>query len=275
VTKKRYRVIWKLLLCLAAAYAGVLVLLVLFQGRMLYFPIRELGTDPGRWGLPFEEVFFETEDGIRLHGWFLESDRSPSPRCTVLFFHGNAGNIAHRGDTARILHEAGAEVLLWDYRGYGRSGGRPSEAGTRRDARAAWRYLVEDRGIPPDRIVLFGRSLGAAVAARLATETSPRGLIVESGFTSVPDLARRYFPIFPVRLMARFVYDTREAIRRVRCPVLVVHSRDDETIPYSHGVALHEAAPDPKEFLEIRGSHNEGFLSSGERYVEGLRRFLR
>jgi len=271
------RVIGTWILCAGAAWTAAAFLLFVVQNRLLYFPIRELDCEPSLWGLPFEEALLEADDGTQLHGWWIPPPMPDAGAPVVLFCHGNAGNISHRGDTARILHDLGAGVLLFDYRGYGRSDGRPSETGLRRDARAAWRHLVEARGVTPERIVLFGRSLGAAVAAALAAEVRPRALILESAFTSVPDLARRYFPIFPVRLLVRNRHDTRAALGRIACPVLVVHSRDDEMIPYRHGKALFDTARGcgvDVEFLEIRGSHNEGFLRTGDLYTEGLRRFL-
>lgn len=149
------------------------------------------------------------------------------------FLHGNAGNISHRLDSLRIFHGLGLDVLILDYRGYGRSEGRPSEEGTYRDARAASRYLVEARGVAPERIVVFGRSIGAAIAAALAVEQRPAALILESGFTSVPDLAADLYPWLPARRLARLHYDTRARLPHVTVPVLIVHSRDDEIISFS------------------------------------------
>jgi uncharacterized protein len=174
----------------------------------------------------------------------------------------------------RIFHDLGLSVLIFDYRGYGRSEGRPSEQGTYLDAEAAWVHLTVDREINPGNIVLFGRSLGGAVAARQAAVDTPAALILESVFTSVPDLAARYYRFIPVRLLSRFRYDTLAAVRKVSCPVLVIHSPNDEIIPYENGRRLYEAAGEPKSFLALRGSHNEGFLASGSQYVNGLEAFI-
>jgi fermentation-respiration switch protein FrsA (DUF1100 family) len=187
----------------------------------------------------------------------------------VLFCHGNAGNVSHRLDTLQFFRSLGLGTLIFDYRGYGRSDGSPSEKGTYRDAEAAWRHLVEQRQIPPERIVILGRSLGGAVAARLAADQRPGALVVESAFTSVPDLAARMFPVYPVHLLARIRYNTLKWIRRVHCPVLVVHSRDDEMIPFRHGRRLFEAAPEPKEFLELRGGQ---MRATGQRPAATSRR---
>ncbi len=258
-----------------AVYAIVAGLLYAMQSRLVHLPSvagRELAATPAELGLPWEDVELTTADGVRLHGWYL-----PAPgevRHTVLFFHGNAGNISHRLDTLETFHRLGLATLIIDYRGYGHSEGSPSESGLYRDAEAAWRHLTQARGIDPERIVAFGRSLGAPVAAHLAAERTVGGLALESAFTSVPDLAAELYPIFPVRALARIEYPTRQFLARVDAPVLVIHSPDDETIPFHHGEALYEAAPAPKRFLRIEGDHNTGFRRSGAVYSDGLRDWL-
>ncbi len=257
---------------LAGTYLLLVVLMYLGQSRLLHLPNlpgRTLVATPERMGLDYEDVAFEAEDGVTLHGWFLPAQ---AERGTLLFFHGNAGNISHRLDSLRIFHDLDYSVFIIDYRGYGRSEGRPSEEGLYADARAAWDYLVSERGIDPERIVAFGRSLGAAVAACLARERRLGGLILESGFTSVPDLGADLYPWLPVRWLARLEYDARACVAEVDVPVLVVHSPDDEIIPFHHGEALAEAAG--AELLRIRGDHNTGFLRSGDLYRRGLDRFL-
>jgi fermentation-respiration switch protein FrsA (DUF1100 family) len=262
------------LLTVAGAYLALLLFVFVGQSGMLYLPdlpSRELTATPQAIGLAYEDVRLRTEDRVQLHGWFIPAAQ---PRGTLLFFHGNAGNISHRLDSIRIFHELELSVFIFDYRGYGQSKGSPSEAGTQRDAIAAWRYLTEQRGVPPRQVVLFGRSLGAAVAGWLATQRDPGALIVESAFTSVPDVAAEYYWWLPVRWLARFDYATRDYVGAVRCPVLVVHSPEDEIIAFKHGEAIFAAAKEPKELLRLRGSHNEGFLLSGATYTGGLDAFL-
>lgn len=262
------------LLTAAGAYGALLLFLYFGQASLLYLPdlpSRELVATPEDAGLAYETVHLKTEDGVTLHGWYVPA---AAPRGTPLFFHGNAGNISHRLDSLAIFHRLGLNVFIFDYRGYGQSGGKPDEEGTHRDAMAAWRYLTGERGIEGRGIVLFGRSLGAALAAWLATETRPGGLILESAFTSVPDLAADLYRWLPARRLTRLKYPTRDYLARVDCPVLVVHSPEDEIIPYRHGRALYAAARQPKAFLELRGDHNTGFLLSGEDYVRGLAAFL-
>jgi fermentation-respiration switch protein FrsA (DUF1100 family) len=261
-----------IIIALAVTYAALLVLVFVFQSRLVYFPQvgRAMAGTPLDYGLEFETHEIETEDGERLYAWWVPARDA---RGTILVLHGNAGNISHRVDHLRILHRLGYASLIVDYRGYGRSTGSPSEAGTYRDAEAAWRWLVS-RGVAPKDIAILGESLGGAVAAWLAARVAPRALVLVSSFTSAPDLGAQVYPFLPVRLLSRFSYDTIGALRRVRAPVLVVHSPDDDVIPYSHGRALFAAANEPKQFLQIRGVHNDGFLFTREEWAGELRAFL-
>jgi len=192
----------------------------------------------------------------------------------LLFFHGNAGNISHRLDSIAQFQELGLSVLIIDYRGYGQSTGRTTERGIYRDADAAWHYLIDDRGIVANDIVIFGRSLGASVASHLASEYQPLALIVESSFTSIPDIAQDIYPWLPVRWLSRLSHATRDYVRGVRCPILIIHSRDDEIIPFHHGEAIFASANEPRTLLTIRGTHNDAFLLDERAYVAGLRTFL-
>lgn len=258
----------------AGIYVALLLYAYLRQTSKMYrpeLPSRALTGTPRDIGLTYEDVWPRAEDGVQLHGWYVPAAAS---RATVLYFHGNAGNISQRLDSIRIFHDLGLSVLIFDYRGYGRSDGRPSEPGMQRDALAVWRHLIEDRGVAPRRLVYLGRSLGAAMAAWLAARRPPAALIVESTFTSVPDLAADYYWWLPARRLARFEYCTRDYLAAARCPVLVAHSRDDEIIPFRHGQALFAAAPEPKQLLQLRGSHEDNFLVSGEHYMRGLDAFL-
>jgi fermentation-respiration switch protein FrsA (DUF1100 family) len=190
-----------------------------------------------------------------------------------MILHGNAGNMSHRLDYLVMFHRLGYATLIIDYRGYGQSSGSPSEEGTYRDAEAAWLWLTS-RGIKPTEIVILGESLGGAVAAWLAARVTPRALVLVSTFTSLPDLGAQVYPFLPVRLLSRFSYDTLGALQRVEAPVLIAHSRDDEIISYSHGKALFAAAREPKQLLEMRGGHNDGFIFMREEWIAQLRAFL-
>jgi fermentation-respiration switch protein FrsA (DUF1100 family) len=265
------RIVISCLLIAAGAYASVAALLYVLQARLVYRPSGDIHRTPADLSLPFQEVSFRAKDGVRLSAWFVPSENAGG---VVLFCHGNAGNMSHRLPSVSLFHRLGLSVLIFDYRGYGRSEGRPTEEGTCLDAEAAWDYLVTAREIPPENTILFGRSLGGAVAARLATVRRPGAVVLESTFTSLPDMAAELLPWLPARWLCRFSYDTASRVGRITCPLLVVHSCEDELIPFSHGRKLFAAARGPKAFLRISGTHNDGFLTSGEQYVEGLRAFL-
>lgn len=259
---------------LGAAYLALTAFAYFNQSNLLYLrniPSREITATPQDIGLRYEDLHIPTADNEQLHAWFVPAEPEDA---VLLFFHGNAGNISHRLESIRIFHQIGLSVLIFDYRGYGRSTGEPSEQGTYRDAEAAWDYLTRVRGIAPQRIVLFGRSLGGAIAAWLASRQTVRALILESTFTSAPELAGDVYFYLPARRLTRFRYATAEYLRAVHSPTLVVHSTDDEIIPYSHGRALYAAANEPKQFLALRGGHNDGFLLSGRTYTDGLAQFL-
>ena len=263
----------KLLAAVAIGYALLLAGVYFMQGRMLYLPDvagSSLALTPATYGMDYEDVHIEASDGVALHGWFIAGES----KRVLLFFHGNAGNISHRLDSLRQFQKLGLAVFIIDYRGYGQSAGKPTEAGLYRDGLAAWQYLTEDRGLAADDIVVFGRSLGGSVAAWLAAQHRPLGLVVESAFTSVPDIAQEIYPWLPVRWLSHLKHATRDYIRDVHAPVLVVHSSDDEIIPYHHGEAIFAAANEPRTLLTIRGSHNDAFLRDEPAYIAGLRSFL-
>jgi len=263
-----------LLVSLAGIYVLLSVVLYLLQNRMVFLanmPGRALTATPGDAGFAYQDVSITTSDGVRLHGWFVAANQA---KATVLFLHGNAGNISHRLDSIAIFRELGLDVFIIDYRGYGQSEGKPSEQGTYLDARAAWEYLVNDREIAPKKIVIFGRSLGGAVASWLAAQTTPGAVILESTFTSAPDMAHRLYPFLPVRLMTRLKYSVKENVKGLSSPLLVVHSRQDEVIPFDMGESIFAAAPEPKQMLVITGDHSGGFLLNRNEYMTVLDKLL-
>ena len=263
-----------LLIAAVSFYVLLALMLFLFQDKMVFLsslPGRTLTATPQDAGFEYEDVTLETSDGLKLHGWYVPAAKSSG---VVLFLHGNAGNISHRLDSIAIFREIGLDTLIIDYRGYGRSQGKPSEKGTYLDAEAAWHYLVSSRGVAADRIIIFGRSLGGAVAAWLANQHRPAALIIESSFSSALDMARKLYPFMPVRLITRLEYPVSDYLSQLQCPLLVVHSRDDEMIPFSMAEANYASAAEPKSLLEIWGDHNNGFLLSRDRYLPGLNEFI-
>jgi len=263
--------VWWIAAIIASIYLAVILFMYLAQPKMVYFPSRHIDATPDQFGMPYEDVAFETEDGVRLHGWFVPAD---SARATLLFCHGNAGNISNRLESIAQFNKLNLNVFIFDYRGYGKSEGKPGEKGTYLDAEAAWRYLTGNRHIIPDEIITFGRSLGGGVATRLAAKHQPKVLIIESSFTSIPDIAAHHYPFLPVRWLSRFSYDSKENINKVNVPILIIHSPNDEIVPFRHGKKLYDLAGEPKHFLEISGSHNDGYILSADKYEKGMATFL-
>ena len=241
------------------------------ERSLLFYPSPSHG-DSNRQpkGLDAENAHFQSADGTKLHGWYL---RHPDPRAVVLFCHGNAGNIRHRAGLLKGLQQRiGVSAMIFDYRGYGHSEGTPTEAGVMADARAARKWLAQREGIAEDRIVLMGRSIGGAVAVDLAAGDGARGLILESTFSSVPDVAARLYPLLPVRLLMRSKFDSTAKIGRYKGPLLQSHGDADRVIPYQLGRRLHAAANGPKQFVVIRGGdHND---PQTDEYYDALVAFL-
>ncbi|HEX41056.1 MAG TPA: alpha/beta hydrolase [Phycisphaerales bacterium] len=260
-----------LLMALAVAYVGFGAFLFATQRRFLYRPMREVGYSPSNLDLEFEDVFFTTSDGLTLHGWFVPS---AAARYTVLFCHGNAGNVMHRLDSIRILHDLGLHCFIFDYRGYGRSQGSPTEAGTYLDAQAAYDWLTGRHAAAAETVIIFGRSLGGSIAAHLASRVRAGGLVVESAFTSYPDMGARLYPYMPVRPFARFRYATGQYLRDVHCPVLLIHGRDDEMVPVDFARRLYDVANEPRTLVEVPGRHNDFFLVSGQTYKQAWRHWV-
>ncbi len=254
------------------AYLGLGLVLYFMQPKFLYGPVREVAYTPDELGLDFDSVVFKTSDGLRLTGWYIPAEKSEP---TVLFCHGNGGNMAHRLDSINIFYNLGLNCFIFDYRGYGNSKGKPSEEGTYLDVRAAYEWLTKEKKISPDDIIVFGRSLGGSIAAQLASKVKVGALIIESAFTSYVDIGRRFYPYMPVRWFARFSYKTIDYVKDVHCPVMIIHSRGDETIPFEFGLELYRIANEPKEFVEIFGSHNDGFLVSSEIYKSAWTKWLK
>jgi len=245
------RALFLLILVFGGLYAVLLLFLYLYQDRMVYFPETRVYATPDRMGLAFEPVKIALKEGT-VHGWFVPSD-SGSP--AVLFCHGNAGNIADRLEMLESIHAAGLSVLIFDYRGYGESPGTPSEPAMYQDARAACEWL-SNRGFSDTDIIVYGRSLGSAVAAHLAQERTFRAVVLEATFPRLADVAAVHFPWVPVRLILKYKYETGKYLRKAASPVVVIQSRQDEVMPFKMGQALYEVAPEPRRFVAVSGSHN-------------------
>lgn len=252
-------------------YLLLLALIYFFQTRLVYVPWPVIENTPAELGLLYEPVRLQTSDDLTITGWWVPS---AEPRGTVLFLHGNAGNISSRLDQVEFLNSLRLNILVIDYRGYGESEGQPSEAGTYRDAEAAWVYLTETRSLPAEEIVIFGRSLGGGVATWLAWKYPPRALILESTFASLTDVAAHHYPFFPVRRLIQIHYPSIERIPDIRVPLLIIHSPDDTLIPVENGHRLYAAANEPKQFVEITGGHADGYRIAADVYQTAVAAFF-
>ncbi len=265
-----------------AATAGLLAIGLTLRQTMVvdryfvFFPERGLKATPEDIGLEFEEVFFTAADGVKLHGWYVPADSD----VTLLWFHGNAGNIANRLEHLFLSHVVlGVNIFIFDYRGYGLSEGAASESGTYLDGEAAVAYLRDRRGVDTEeQLVLYGHSLGGAVAVEVSRRNPSRALILESTFTSVKDMAKSLYPYLPsgvVTSLMQSEYDSLSKVAGVRAPVMVIHGEEDTTVPLAEGRSLYDAARQPKRFHTVEGAaHNDVYAVGGDRYFEAIRRFI-
>lgn len=252
-------------------YGIVVMCIVQFQNHLVYFPSKEITHTPADVGLAYETVRFKSHDGLRLNGWFIPHSKSD---LVLLYCCGNGGNISNRLEPIRLLHAMGLNVFIFDYRGYGESEGNTNEEGTYQDAEAAWEYLLSI-GYKPNNIILYGQSLGGAVAAHLASDRGPKGVILEGAFTNIAALAREHYFFLPVGLILRYRYDTASYLQKTNVPILIIHSLEDRLVPYSHGQKLFETANGSKAMLTIHGGHNTALLESQKAYIEGVKAFLK
>lgn len=255
--------LWFILIIPLVIYLFLALFLALFQARFLFLPGKTIFMTPDEKGMKYEDLSIELPGGTSINAWFVCAE---NPRGTVLFCHGNAGTMSHRIDSAEIFLSLGLNVMLFDYCGYGRSPGTPSEQQTYQDAEAVWNFLVVDKAISSEKIIVLGRSMGGPIAAKLAKEYRPALCILESTFTSVPEMARARFPIFPTKLLVSIKYPTIEYVKDIKSPILIVHSTDDEIIPYRMGQEIFAMSNEPKYFLELNGGHNETYFECIEKY---------
>jgi pimeloyl-ACP methyl ester carboxylesterase len=282
--------IWRLARIMLLLIAGLVTAIMAFEDKLIYFPSKypdglwDIDNIPSREGeiTPrIEDCFLQASDGVRIHGWFCTPQRKTSAaiepvpaQMVLLWFHGNAGNITYRYDMIRAMMSLPVRVFIIDYRGYGKSDGKPAERGLYLDARAAWDYLTETRGTPAESIIIFGKSLGGAPAIDLATQVQPAGLIIQSSFTCASDMASSILPFFPTVLLHTKM-DSINKIANVHCPKLFIHSPADEVVPYRLGRRLYEAASEPKQFYEVKGApHNSTYIVGGKPYLDALRGFV-
>ncbi len=256
-----------LVLAIIVAVAG----LRYFEHTSIFYPVRAIYGTPAAMGLPFEDIFIKTQDNVTINAWLIKSSTA---RGTLIFCHGNAGNIGDRLAKIRLFHQMGLNVLILDYRGYGKSHGTPSETGIYKDAVAAYDYLLARNDIDHSRIIGYGESLGGAVIIDLGTRRNMAALIIDSAFTNLADMARKVYPFIPSFLLGTKM-DSIDKVSSITAPKLFIHSRTDEIVPFQQGERLYQAASKPKEFMEIYGGHNDMPMDTQEKMAREIIVFLR
>lgn len=258
-------------------FLRIIILLVLFvfflrytEKRVLFYPTKDVSYSPAEVGLDFEDIFFKAADNVNINGWFVPC---LDAEYTILFCHGNAGNIANRVEKLKFFHDLKCNVFIFDYRGYGKSEGSPSEEGIYKDVKGAYDYLLSRR-IRPATIIGYGESLGGAVITDLALKEKLAGLITDSSITSVKDMVKKIYPFLPYWLFASRL-DAESKIKSIAAPKLIIHSINDEIVPYAQGLKLFKAAAKPKEFLKIHGGHNSGFYECEDILKDKIGNFIR
>ena len=263
----------KILLAIACFYIVAMIAIYFAQALFIYapqMPTRSLVATPEDINLEYENLTLITADNERINAWYIPVENQTSK--TVLFFHGNAGNISHRLETIKIYNQLGFNFLIFDYRGFGESTGKPTEEGTYIDADTVWQHLIEQKKLNPEEIILVGRSLGGGVAAELAKKVRPAMLVLESTFTSMTEVSAKHYPFMPTKLIVKHEYETNLKLKDIHCPIVFAHSTNDEVIPFEHSQRNFAAANEPKQFITLRGGHGSGFLLTKKDYLSGLKK---
>ena len=261
----------KMILWVIIFIIGFIAYVRFMEASGIFYPSQVIAQNPSAFGLAFEDVYFFTQDHIKLNGWFIKAPKSTS---TILFLHSNAGNMGDRLDKIDLFHKMGLNVFIVDYRGYGKSQGHPTEKGMYLDSVAAWDYLLARMDVNPKRIIGYGESLGGAAVIDLASRYPVAAMISDSSFSSAADMAKKILPIVPTFLLS-VKMDSVGKIKNISAPKLIIHSPEDEMIPYAQSQKLFQAAAEPKVFLEITGDHNEGYDVARSVYVAGIHAFLK
>ena len=270
IKNKAIRMLASIITYVVFIYLGLVILLFIFQAKLIFPADKDVLYTPKDYDWQYEDLKIDV-DGQTTHAWYVPVEYSKG---TILFSHGNAGNLCHRLDIIGLWRSLGLDVLAYDYGGYGNSTGSASEKRCYEDVRAMWKYLTEERGISPDKIIIYGRSLGGGVATQLATEVDAAGLILESTFSSVTQMAKDTYPFVPVSLMLRHRFDTAGKIAQINMPVQVLHSPYDNIIPYKHGKKVLDLAKEPKYFAELTGAHNDGVAQFTQESLNTIEIFL-
>jgi fermentation-respiration switch protein FrsA (DUF1100 family) len=247
---------WSVARIIGGVYVGLCAVLFFMQKSQIYVPDRDVNSTPLDGGMPFENLHLPASNGETIHAWHIPAKNET--RSTIIFCHGNGGNIGGRIGSLQVFHNMGFNVIIFEYQGYGDSTGETTEKNTYDDAMTAWNYLIKGKALQPEDIIIFGRSLGGAVAIQLAEQVQPKLLVTESTFSSAPDMAARMFPFLPSKILCRYKYNSAERIKNIHCPVIIAHGPEDNTVPYAFGKRIFDAANEPKHFVDLEGGHNAG-----------------
>jgi uncharacterized protein len=259
------------ILTLVILYLGILLCFYFFQGRLVFHPRKEIISTPADLGLDFEKIKCVIPGKPAITGWYLNQENTQK---TLLYCHGNAGNLSTHLDHIAAIYKTGVNVFIFDYQGFGETPGKPTEANTYKDALTAYEYLTQVKKITPKNIILYGHSLGGAIASKIATKVETKGLILEGTFTDINELGAELYPYLPVKKLSKVNYNSIKNIKSITVPILIIHSIDDEVIPYKYGQELFKAAPEPKSFLEVEGRHDETYIVSRYKYRDGISAFI-
>lgn len=264
-----------IILIIFTLYVSFSLILIVFQNQLIYQPTRKILQTPAHIGMDYENLTLMTSDNEMINAWYIPA-LNTEVKTTFLLFHGNDGNMSTRLETLTLFKSLGLNTLMIDYRGYGQSQGIATEKNTYEDGQTALNYLINEKHLNYSDIIIFGRSLGGGIATELASRFTVRALILESTYTSIPAAAKDVYRWFPIRYLIQTQYNNLVKLPKIKCPILIIHSEQDDYIPYKHGVQLYETETPfcRKTFLKISGSHGDGFLTSGERYIGGLKLFL-
>lgn len=257
-------------------FCGCVVFIIyvrFLEASSLFVPSHDIALTPSQAGLDFEDIYFVTQDHVRLNGWLIKSAVAPETAATILYCHGNAGNIGDRVEKIRDFHHLGVNVFIFDYRGFGKSQGRPTENGMYQDALAAYDYLVNREDIAKDRFVVYGASMGGVAAIDLVSQRMVSALIADSTWTNAVDMAQTIVPFVPSFLLTAQL-DNVKKIKEIKVPKLFIHSFDDQTVPFRLGQKLFAVAPEPKRFLRISGSHAQAYSESKDVFLPAMEQFL-
>ncbi len=263
----------KFLIYIFCGCVALIVYVRFLEASSLFVPSRDVAVTPGQAGFDFEDIYFVTQDHVRLNGWLVKSAQMPQAAATILYCHGNAGNIGDRIEKLQDFSNLGVNVFIFDYRGFGKSQGRPTEQGMYRDALAAYDYLASREDIAKNRIVVYGASMGGVAAVDLASQRMVSALIADSTWTNAADMSQTIFPFVPSFLLT-VQLDNANKIKEINVPKLFIHSSDDQTVPFRLGQKLFALAPEPKKFVQISGSHAQAYSVSKDVFLAQVEQFL-